>query len=182
LLALNQLWDINLSREELAELAGELGSDVPFFLWGGTALAMGRGEQVTPLPAIASMPITLLCPPTTLPEKTARLYSLVTRAQYSDGGITRRMTQTLMGGSFVVDFVHNCFETVALRAFPYLEAVYREASQVAGTTPHLAGSGPALFCLPSSKEEHGRLAEALQPQGVQAYLVHTIPPRATAAV
>ncbi|MFQ6028132.1 MAG: 4-(cytidine 5'-diphospho)-2-C-methyl-D-erythritol kinase, partial [Dehalococcoidia bacterium] len=176
LLALNRLWELALSREELAELAGELGSDVPFFLWGGTALAVGRGEQVTPLPAIASVPVTLICPKTTLPQKTAQLYALVTPAQYSDGGITRRMMQTLMGGSFVVDFVHNSFEAVALQAFPDLEQVYRAVAQIAQATPHLAGSGPALFCLPSSKEEHLSLVEALQPYDVEAYLVHTIAP------
>ena len=88
------------------------------------------------------------------------------------------MAQNLMGGSFVVDQVHNGFEATALRAFPDLEPVYRQAARVMGTSPHLAGSGPALFCLPSGEEEHGRLVEALQPYGVEAYLVHTIPPRA----
>ena len=179
LLALNQLWELNLSREALAELAGELGSDVPFFLWGGTALAVGRGELVTPLPPIAAVPVTLICPHATLLGKTARLYSMITPAQYSDGGITHRMMQSLMEGSFVVDSVHNSFEAVAPLAFPELEPVYRQVAQVAETTPHLAGSGPALFCLPSSKEEYGRLVEALQPYGVEAYLVHTIPAEAT---
>ena len=47
LLACNELWDAGLSREELMELAAELGSDVPFALLGGTAVGLGRGERLT---------------------------------------------------------------------------------------------------------------------------------------
>jgi 4-diphosphocytidyl-2C-methyl-D-erythritol kinase len=112
-----------------------------------------------------------------LPEKTARLYARVTPAQYSDGGITRRMIQNLLEGNFVVEFVHNSFESVALQAFPELEPVYLQLARQSRVTPHLAGSGPALFCLPSSEAEHARLREVLQPYAVEAYLVHTISPR-----
>lgn len=50
LVLLSRLWGLNASQDELAELAAGLGSDVPFFLHGGTALARGRGEQLSPLP------------------------------------------------------------------------------------------------------------------------------------
>ncbi len=50
---LNQLWGLGLSPEKLRELAAKLGSDVPFFLNGGTALMEGRGEIITPLPPLA---------------------------------------------------------------------------------------------------------------------------------
>ena len=49
LLACDHLWGLRTPREELLELAAELGSDVPFALVGGTALGTGRGELVTPL-------------------------------------------------------------------------------------------------------------------------------------
>lgn len=49
LLACDHLWGLRTPREELLELAGELGSDVPFALLGGTAIGSGRGELVTPL-------------------------------------------------------------------------------------------------------------------------------------
>ncbi|MFC2006949.1 4-(cytidine 5'-diphospho)-2-C-methyl-D-erythritol kinase, partial [Chloroflexota bacterium] len=47
---LDQLWGLNLPRRRLVELAQQLGSDVAFFLYGGTALVGGRGERVTPIP------------------------------------------------------------------------------------------------------------------------------------
>jgi 4-diphosphocytidyl-2-C-methyl-D-erythritol kinase len=49
LLACDHLWNLGTAREELLELAAELGSDVPFALVGGTAIGSGRGEVVTPL-------------------------------------------------------------------------------------------------------------------------------------
>jgi 4-diphosphocytidyl-2-C-methyl-D-erythritol kinase len=48
LVACNELWGTGLSQQELAEVAGRVGSDVAFALLGGTAIGLGRGEQVTP--------------------------------------------------------------------------------------------------------------------------------------
>ena len=59
---LNQLWKLVLSREELHELASQLGSDVAFFLYGGTALAEGRGEVLTPLPPLSHQWVVLAMP------------------------------------------------------------------------------------------------------------------------
>lgn len=50
LVACNELWGLGLPREELMEIAAELGSDVPFSLMGGTAIGTGRGERLAPLP------------------------------------------------------------------------------------------------------------------------------------
>ncbi len=62
LMALNQLVDDPLPLSALHQLALALGSDVPFFLLGGTAHALGRGEQLTPLPSVERQPLTVLMP------------------------------------------------------------------------------------------------------------------------
>lgn len=51
-----------LRRDDLPELALSLGSDVPFFLGGGTAYATGRGEVLTPLPPMTGIPLLLILP------------------------------------------------------------------------------------------------------------------------
>lgn len=64
-------------REDLADIALQLGSDVPFFLLGGTAYATGRGEVLTPLPPMSEIPLLLV-----LPEErvnTREAYSRITR-------------------------------------------------------------------------------------------------------
>jgi 4-diphosphocytidyl-2-C-methyl-D-erythritol kinase len=72
---LNQLWGLGLPGWDLAEMASSLGSDVPFFLFGGTALVCGRGDVVTLLPALSRMWVVLLVPPVERAVgKTGRLY------------------------------------------------------------------------------------------------------------
>ena len=62
LLALNRLFDLGLSRPELDRLAAGIGMDVPFFLYGGRAAAVGRGEQVFPLTGVPELALLLLVP------------------------------------------------------------------------------------------------------------------------
>jgi 4-diphosphocytidyl-2-C-methyl-D-erythritol kinase len=62
LVGLNQLWNLGLTVGELQELAAELGSDVPFCVQGGTMLAFGRGEQLSPLPDVQPIPLLLAKP------------------------------------------------------------------------------------------------------------------------
>lgn len=178
LISLNELWGLNLSLEDLAEIGAGVGSDVPFFLWGGTALAEGRGERVSPLPPLPSTPLVLICPDLELPNKTATMYSMLTPASFSDGGVTRRMIQILAGGQFVGDSVggllHNAFDEVAWMAFPELLPVRQELDRLAPGRFHISGAGPALFALPSSESDRQAVANALQPYGLGVYFVHTV--------
>jgi 4-diphosphocytidyl-2-C-methyl-D-erythritol kinase len=177
LLALDRLWGTGLAPEVLNAIAAELGSDVPFFLRGGTALAEGRGERISPLPNLPKMTVLLVCPHETLENKTGRLFSLITPIHYSDGGVTRRSVQTIMGGQLEVSMLHNVFENVAIQAFPQLSDLYRRVASLVVSPPHLSGAGPALFCLPSDEEEYRRVAKALQYCKANAYLVSAIIPR-----
>ena len=180
LLGLNLLWDLGLSVDELAPIAAGLGSDVSFFLWGGTALAQGRGEQITSLSPLPPLAVTLVFPDLAIPNKTATMYSRLTLGQFSDGGVTRQMVQILTAGQFVKEsvsgLVFNAFSKVAAQSYPELAELYREVAEQGGPAMHLCGAGPALFALPSSEEEHQRIAELLQPHSAGVYLVTTVPP------
>lgn len=178
--ALNRLWELDLGIDELSRTAAELGSDVPFFLTGGTALAQGRGEQVASLPALPRLPLTLVCPGATVAHKTAGMYSRLTLAHYSDGGVTRRMVETLAGGQFIAEsvpgLVFNAFEDVAAQAFPDYDWLRRDLAEMAPGRFRLAGAGPAMFALSSSENEHKRVEQALKPYPVDVYFAHTITP------
>ena len=176
LLALNELWQLNLSIDEMSGIAAGLGSDVAFFLTGGTGLAAGRGELVAPIHPLPSVPVTLICPLATIPEKTARMFSRLTPEHYSDGERTNRLAEILEGDEFVADMQYNVFEQVAFQEFPELEVLRQQVKSATGAEVHLSGAGPALYCLPSSEDDFQRVSHALQPYGVQVYLVHTISP------
>jgi 4-diphosphocytidyl-2-C-methyl-D-erythritol kinase len=97
---LNKLWGLGLSLPQLLDLASQLGSDVAFFLYGGTAVVRGRGELVTPLPPFPYMWVVLMLPPVPrLPGKTERLYAGLKASRYTDGQITDRFVALLTGRS-----------------------------------------------------------------------------------
>ena len=179
LLGLNALWGLGLPLEHLAEIAASLGSDVSFFLWGGTALAQGKGEQISILPALPTLAVTLVFPDLAIAGKTTAMYSKLTRAQFSDGGVTRQMMHTLVSGQFVKEsvggLVFNAFSEVAAQSYPELTDMCRQVIDDGGPVMHLCGAGPAFFTLPSSEEEHQRIAELLQPYSAGVYLVTAVP-------
>jgi len=164
---LNQLWGLNLSLEKLLELARQLGSDVSFFLYGGTALIEGRGELVTPLPPLPHMRVVLAIPPVPrLPGKTKQLYESLGANHYTDGQITQRLVEELKTGrEFTSSLLFNTFENVAFYRFSGLDVSRSHFVKMGAADVHLAGSGPALFTMVKDKDK----AEALEP-----YLTETL--------
>jgi 4-diphosphocytidyl-2-C-methyl-D-erythritol kinase len=67
LVLLNQLWDLGLGAADLFRLGAELGSDVPFFLIGGTAVGVGRGEEIYPMPDESADPFVICAPEVGVP-------------------------------------------------------------------------------------------------------------------
>lgn len=63
LLAANRGWRLHWSRERLAEIAGQLGSDIPFFFFEGAAMCRGRGEKIDPLGRVPPVPVVVVRPP-----------------------------------------------------------------------------------------------------------------------
>ena len=175
---LNQLWDLALPKNKLLELASQLGSDVAFFLEGGTALAEGRGEIITLLPPLPRMWVVLVIPNVPkLPEKTRQLYERLKVSHYTHGQITRQMAAKLReGGGLPADLLCNAFEKVAFTAFPGLSD-YRELILKAGASQvHLAGSGPTLFTLHKDKTQAEKVYRRLNEQKIECYLTETFTP------
>lgn len=174
---LNQLLGLGLSLGELLELAWQLGSDVAFFLYGGTALVEGRGEIVTPLPPLSHRWVVLVVPPVPrLPGKTKQLYDSLQPSHYTDGQITRRLVEELKAGrEFTPSLLFNTFENVAFTRFPELDVSRSHIVKMGASDVHLAGSGPALFTLMKDKTKAEELCLLLQKQRLETYLIDTLP-------
>ena len=172
LVALNKLWGLNLSAAELVEVGSQLGSDIPFFIYGGTALVAGRGEVVTPLPSFPTGIFILLVPPLTkIPGKTRQLYDRLTAECYSSGQIVREaLAYCLQGRSIPHHLMHNAFETVAFNVFPELRKYVAFMEQIGAEGVHLVGSGPALFTVTKSNKEAGKLLLDIKARGLESYL------------
>lgn len=174
--ALNELWQLGLSRDQLLQLASEVGADVAFFLHGGTALGEGRGEKVTPLPPFPAATVVLLKPPVAVPrDKTRRLYDSLDPSRFTSGQFSTRMVELLEQGCAIPSSsLFNIFESVAFSAFPGLEGYWRHLFDLGADNVHLAGSGPTLFTLLKDEVKGEGLYQTLRQEGLEVYLVETV--------
>ena len=176
LLALNKLWGLKFKTSNLTEFAARLGSDVPFFIYGGTALIEGRGEKVTPLPVSAPVWFVLLIPP--LPKisnKTQQLYSRLDSSHFTDGHLVdRAVISWYKDKPIASSLFFNVFDKVAVDAFPGLEDYWRRFEEAGATDIHLAGSGPALFAPIDSESKAKEIQRRLRQQKLENYAVSTI--------
>ncbi len=173
---LNMLWELGLSLPELVKLASQLGSDVTFFLYGGTALVRGRGEIVTPLPPFPHMWVVLMVPPVPrLPRKTGQLYASLKANHYTDGQITGRLLEMLREGrEFTPSLLFNTFENVAFTRLSKISTYRSHALKVGASNIHLAGSGPTLYTLLEDRTQAEELYFRLRQQRMQPYLAETL--------
>ena len=170
---LNDLWGLGISLVDLMPVAAKLGSDVPFFLHGGTAMVHGRGELVRPLPPADLKWLVVLSPGSTVADKTASLYGMVTGAHYTPGHLTRKLEARIRGGGDVPpQFLFNVFDEVAPSAFPDLESHWRTFESLGAREVHVVGSGPSLFA-PVSRREQGTAIQLMleHRHGWEAHLV-----------
>ena len=176
LCGLNRLWGLDLPGKELLELAPQLGSDVSFFLHGGTALMEGRGEIVTPLSLLPHRWVVLVMPSVPRePEKTKRLYNSLKTSHFTDGQVTARLVDRLKtGGECTPSLLFNTFENVAFTRSSELGVYRGHIIKVGAAHVHLAGSGPALFTLLEDRVEAENLYTRLKQQDMECYLTDTV--------
>lgn len=163
LLALPVLAGGRIPAERLAALALELGSDVPFFLLGGTALGRGRGEELEPLPDIGRAP--LLVVSTGLHVATGEAYQALSRrltSPLSSRKINsfRLLVRAMEAGRPAGEWSANDFERVVFRKYPQLKTMLGKLSKLARPFGvRMTGSGSALFASFETREERARARE-----------------------
>jgi 4-diphosphocytidyl-2-C-methyl-D-erythritol kinase len=180
--ALNRLWGLGLPPGDLALLGAQLGSDVPFFLFGGTALGRGRGDEVTPLPDVPSWRLLLVVPRRRPARKTAAMYAHLCPEHFGGGEASERLAAAIREGVAPGDDdICNTFEGITDEVLPEAAAA-AERCRGLGLRPHLAGSGPAQFVLLRPDAESTPLREALSAAGFDVFEVTTMAASAATAV
>jgi 4-diphosphocytidyl-2-C-methyl-D-erythritol kinase len=161
LLGLPALAGIHIPLERLIELGAQLGSDVPFFLLGGRAVALGRGTELYPLPDQGPRAALVIAPG--IHVSTPEAYRALGRALTSDApqnmissfqSFVWKQTGKLAGPSDP-DCV-NDFETAVFGFHPRLGALKRQLQDQGAQTAALSGSGSALFGLFGSRADADR--------------------------
>lgn len=167
LVGLDLLWQLGLTQSELEELASQIGSDVPFCIAGGTAIATGRGEKLSPLPSVDNLYV-VLGKYRHLDVATAWAYQTY-RAQYGNSYVVNKhdlksRAAAVHSSSMVQAIIHedpiqigqrlhNDLERVVIPAYPQILQL-KETFQKAGCLgAMMSGSGSTVFALCDSEQQ-----------------------------
>lgn len=130
--------------EDIIAAANEVGSDEAALALGGTVLARGRGDIVTPLPPLPPHGVVLFLSESDGHGKTTRMFARLAGSSHDDGSRTEALVQRLPARLSSRD-VYNRFDEAARTAFPGLDGLWHDIERRIGEPVHLAGAGPALF-------------------------------------
>jgi 4-diphosphocytidyl-2-C-methyl-D-erythritol kinase len=172
LLAANAMWNLGMSRAALAEMAAELGSDVPFFLFAGAAVCRGRGERVEPVATKGRLDFVVVRPPEGLStaevyrrcrvvERPRRVEPLLSALESGD----RRLLRQAM---------HNRLEEAAAPLSAWVGRLQRELAAADCLAARQSGSGSAYFGVCHHARHARRVAHKLSARGLgQVFAVST---------
>ncbi|MEL6160120.1 MAG: 4-(cytidine 5'-diphospho)-2-C-methyl-D-erythritol kinase [Cyanobacteria bacterium J06554_11] len=202
LFGLDVLWKLGLTRMELQELGAELGSDVPFCLAGGCAIATGRGEEIDPFPKSPRL-FAVLAKYKSISVSTPWAYKTY-RQQFGhtyasiDGSASLEERRSRLHSSEIVkavsaldasaigNYLHNDLEKVVLPAHPkvdQLKATMTSAViQAGGLGTMMSGSGPTVFSLAETEAQAEAIAQAVRTQHSDSDLQLYIAPFSTQGV
>lgn len=144
---------------QVGACAGKLGSDIPFFLRGGTALARGTGTELSTLPTPAFW-VVLVTPSLNLPDKTRRLYQGLTPEDFSDGARVELRSKHLEDAISVQ--TPNAFER-QMRAIEPVERAWATLAEATGGPVNLSGAGPTVYALFRDESSARRAAGVVAP-------------------
>ncbi|MFI8688611.1 4-(cytidine 5'-diphospho)-2-C-methyl-D-erythritol kinase [Rossellomorea sp. NPDC077527] len=158
---LNRLWDLGLSMDELAELGAEIGSDVSFCVYGGTALASGRGEKIKHLPAPPNCWVILAKP--TIGVSTADVYKNLDLKNISHPN-TGAMVSALEHGNYhdICSNLGNVLESVTLDMHPEVSQIKDQMERFGADAVLMSGSGPTVYGLVQYESRLHRIYNGLR--------------------
>jgi 4-diphosphocytidyl-2-C-methyl-D-erythritol kinase len=167
LLGLAHLWQVSTNVSELAEMAAGLGSDVAFFLSGGTALATGTGTTISSLPDLEAKDLLIVAPNASV--ATAEAYkafssaALTTRNSDSILAISRGSTNSSDSDQWpACEDLENDFEQVIFDIEPEIGRVKNALLQAGARSALLAGSGSSVFGIFDNREAQQRALEQIR--------------------
>ncbi|HSK70695.1 MAG TPA: 4-(cytidine 5'-diphospho)-2-C-methyl-D-erythritol kinase [Pyrinomonadaceae bacterium] len=163
LLALAKLWEIEIGFAEFLEIGKQIGSDVPFFFFGGTALGAGRGTEIFPLPEREEKFILIITPKVNV--STAEAFSrlnaprLTNQESKSILQICLREAETLNWRQYDLK---NDFEASVFKIEPEIERVKERLFSLGANRALMTGSGASVFGIFDSEETRQTAIKAIE--------------------
>ncbi|GKU77099.1 4-(cytidine 5'-diphospho)-2-C-methyl-D-erythritol kinase [Paenibacillus sp. L3-i20] len=171
---LNRLWGLGISEDELCLLGAELGSDVPFCVTGGTAIARGRGEKLEPIHSPPQCWVVLAKPPINV--STADVYGRMRANDLKSHPSIKGMKDALERGSFhdMCGGLGNVLETVTLDLHPEVMQLKESMIRLGADGVLMSGSGPTVFGLVSKEAKLPRIYNGLRGFCKEVYVVRML--------
>lgn len=173
--ALNQHTRAGLTPFQLAQVGSGVGSDVPYCVLGGTALAQGRGERLTPLPPLPVCQVVVCKPP--FPVSTPRLFARVDLRKITRRPDTAGVVAALEAGDLagVAHRLYNVFEDVLEpRRRAKIDEIKGQLIDCGALGASMTGSGPTVFGLFDSPQAARRAEQRLREQYREVFLTQTV--------
>lgn len=157
---LNKLWNLGLSLDELAEMGAEIGSDVSFCVYGGTALATGRGEKIKHIQAPPNCWVVLAKP--TIGVSTADVYKNLETKNISHPDI-KAMLRAIENQNYkdICETMGNVLESVTLKKYPEVQHIKTQMEKFGADAVLMSGSGPTVFGLVEHETRMHRICNGL---------------------
>ncbi len=169
----NRLFDLKLSSQRLHALASRIGSDVPFFLYSGQAVAKGRGERIVPTELYKDYWLVLVCPNVMI--STQRVYQKVKIDLTRDGSVINLNLCDNKDDFFeTLRQFDNDLEKVVIGGHTVIGQIKRILESSGAIKSCMSGSGPAVYGVFERKSQAEEVAKKLTPGDWQIFLTRPI--------
>ena len=170
---LNELWQLNLTLDELAVHGAKIGSDVSFCVYGGTALATGRGEKIQEIPAPPPCWVVLAKPKVGV--STADIYGGL-KIEGLNHPNTKQMIEAIEQSNYdlMCQSVGNVLETVTFKLHPEVVMIKEQMQRFGADAVLMSGSGPTVFGLVESEARVSRIYNGLRGFCEEVYVVRML--------
>jgi 4-diphosphocytidyl-2-C-methyl-D-erythritol kinase len=168
LVALRAIWKLKIADEELFKIAASLGSDVPYFFVGGTALGLGRGDEVYPLVDLPRWFAVLIVPPFGIPTVDAYEWLDQLRARTPASAEARYLPDSWLGNRVGLA---NDFERPVIERHPVLGRLIGELKELGAVMSAMSGSGSTVFGVFTTFRAAGKASRMLREAGERTLVV-----------
>jgi 4-diphosphocytidyl-2-C-methyl-D-erythritol kinase len=144
---INEMFNLGFDREALMERGVKLGADVPYCILGGTALAEGIGEKLTPLPAPPQCPVIIAKPPVSV--STAFVYGNIRPKEIEKHPDTKGLMEAIKNRNLeqLAKLLYNVMEDVTIPEYPIIDTIKKQLMADGAIGSIMSGSGPTVFAL-----------------------------------
>ena len=159
---MNRLFDLGCTLKDLMELGVKIGADVPYCVMGGTALAEGIGEKLTPLAPAPDCYVLVAQPDINVSTKYVYEHldaQEIVKHPDIDGMVEAIAEESLQG---ILDRMENVLETVTVSAYPVIQTIKDRMKELGAINSLMSGSGPTVFGIFVEKDMARRAYEKLE--------------------